>query len=229
MGMLGLCFHCINTVAAGLVLCFLTAFISAHVRKAQWWKFGCRRGACVGIVICLLAVIPGEMRAAEQSPPRVTPLKRLSAADATRFRQIVQGVVGDPRFFTPSVHREFWQMLMKTNASREQIQGLRRQMTGMLATYQPLFWRDALQSLTNGRPFMSAQRRDFERSMVANKMISRDQIHQNNLFIAKIAARQPVPWQGKSIVFNEQMIHKVLGQVRESAQRLDRLFVPPER
>ena len=69
----------------------------------------------------------------------------------------------NPNFLTPSVRREFHQMLAKMGGSSAQVQDMREMMTGVLAVYQPLFWQDSLIAVQTGKPHKSQQREDCKK------------------------------------------------------------------
>lgn len=189
------------------------------IMKAAWT-------ALIVAAICF-SWATGDALAQNRAP---LPQKRsVSPHDTARLKHIIQGVIRDPNFLTPSIHTEFWQILKKTGASSKQVRALQEAMTGKLSVYYPLYWQDALTSLRNGRPYKSAQRQDYENKMLRRGMISKKELKTNNSLIAQIAAGKPISRQGKKIVVNEKAIQASLGRVRETAKRIERLFSPQQR
>ncbi|MFH1115405.1 MAG: hypothetical protein V1792_15970 [Pseudomonadota bacterium] len=170
------------------------------------------------------AVLLGGEPARSQTRAPSPQLKGLSAQDVARFKQIIHGVIHNPGNLTPAVHGEFWRILAKTGATPQQAAAMREQMTGMLTVYYPMFWQDALDSLRHRRPYKSAQRQEYEKELLARRLITADKIKANDALIAGIASGQPVDRQGKRIVLNEQAIQASLKNVQDTAKRVDWLF-----
>ncbi|MDQ7784462.1 MAG: hypothetical protein RDU20_16370 [Desulfomonilaceae bacterium] len=168
---------------------------------------------------------PVRAQTGAQSPQ----LKGLSAQEASRFKQIITGVIQNPNYLTPAVHDEFWRTLAKTRATPAQVRSVRESMTGMLTVYYPMFWQDALVSLRNRRPYKSPQRQQYENKLLSQRIVTSTMISANDSLMANIASGKPIVRQGQSIVLNEQMIQASLQSVQEAARRVDRLFTPGQR
>jgi hypothetical protein len=180
-------------------------------------------------VIAVTITVLGMGQGLAQARPQTIRMKALSANDQARYTQILRGVIQNPQYLTPAVHGEFQRILSKTGATAAQIKVLRERMTGMLTVYYPLFWQDALASLRNGRPIKSAQRQNYEKKMLAQRLITKEAIAANDSRISMIAQRKPITNQGKSVVLNEQAIQASLSNVQQTARRINQLFAPRPR
>ncbi len=177
------------------------------------------------VAVMILGGAPGWSQTGPPSPQ----LQRLSPQEAARFQQIITGVIQNPNYLTPSVHGEFWRILRKMGASPAEVKAVRERMTGMLTVYYPLFWQDALTSLRNRRPYKSPQRQQYEKKLLAQRLITRSMVNSNDAMMANIASGNPIVVQGKSIPLNQQAIEASLRNLQVTVARVDRLFTPGPR
>lgn len=154
-----------------------------------------------------------------------TPIDRLSPGERIRFNEILTGVIQDPEYMASKVHDEFWVLLNKMGPlSPAEAQKLREIMTGVATTYQRYFWEDALWALKTGRPFKSLQRERYEKHLLNLGVLTEGRIKENETLTAKIAFKEPTPYQGTTVVFNEQIINKALANLGAVRKRVDDLF-----
>lgn len=222
--------------AVSLILWFViivtVAFIVANLRKDQCYRPYVRKAFCVALVIAALATIPSLM---SSQPTRknlgvaADPADRLSSTEKTRFREILAGVIQDPDYLTLNVHAEFWTLLDKMGPlSPSEVQKLRDMMTGTVTIYQRYFYEDALWALKAGRAFKSLQRERYEKHLLNLDVITEWRIKENDTLIAKIAAKEPIPYQGTAVVLNEDIINEILASLEIVGKRVDTLFTSPE-
>jgi len=207
-----------------LLICCLVAFVIAKIRKAESIRPYFQKAAWVALALALLATIPLVIRDIEKAGHWPAATARSAEQQAARFQEILRGVLSDPNFVTPSVHQEFRQILQKMGVSPAEIQNLREKMTGMVITYQPLFWQDALFSLQTGYPHKSLLRDKYEKSMIVKGLISTERITGNDALMDKIAAREYVSRDGQQVLFDEEKVQDILKNIEETARRVDVLF-----
>lgn len=153
------------------------------------------------------------------------PIDPLSSAEKARFREIIAGVVEDPDYLTPVVHTEFWSLLNKTGPlPAPEVQQLRDTMTGILTIYHRYFYEDALWALKTGRPFKSLQREEYEKDLLSRGEITEWRIQENETLIAKIAAKEAIPFGGTTIVLSEDIVNEILAGLEDAGRRIDALF-----
>ncbi|MFH0826063.1 MAG: hypothetical protein V2B18_25195 [Pseudomonadota bacterium] len=222
--LLGLFIQFTASVAGWLLVTCLVAFIIAKIRKAESTKAYYQKAAWITLILAIISIIPHIYRAVQERDKQPTSSARLTDQQVSRFQEILKGVMEDPSFLTPFVRQEFQQLLAKTGYSPAQIQDLREKMTGVLTTYQPLLWQDALIAFQTGKPHKSRQREDYEKRMIAKGLIPAERINKNNSLLSRIAAREPVPWQGQQVVLDEDAIRGTLNSIQETATRIDGLF-----
>lgn len=152
----------------------------------------------------------------------------LSSAEKTRFREILFGVMQDPDYMSPQVHGEFWLLLEKAALRPSDLKQLRDLLIGEATVYNRLLYEDAMWALKTGRPFKSIQREQYEKRLLALGLITEWRIRENESLIAKIAAREPVAYQGTTIVFNEDLVKGILDNIDKVMRRVDSLFSRPK-
>lgn len=216
----GLFLELATNVAVWLLISCLVAFIIAKIRKAESVTPYLRKAAWVALVISLVATIPGLQRTFKSLSTEVS---------GARFEQIIKGVVQDENYLTPQIHQEFWGMINREGISSAQIRDLRDKMTGLLTVYQPLFWKDAVESLKTGQPCKSPERDEYEKNMLRKGLMTNERIRANDLMMAKIAAREAVTRDGQSIVFSEDTIEQMLLNIQQVIKRQEQLFTPPQK
>jgi hypothetical protein len=222
--LLGLFIDFAVNVGVWLLICCLVAFIIAKIRKAETTNTYFQKAAWVALIIAVLATIPSITKTFQMFGRQPASSAQLTDQQARRFQEIIKGAMSNPSYLTPSVRQEFREMLTKMGGTPEQIQHLREKMTGLVTTYQPLFWQDALIAFQTGKPHKSQRREDYEKRIIAKGLVSTERINNNNILMSKIAARESLPWQGQQVVLDEDAIRGILDNVQETAARIDRLF-----
>lgn len=149
----------------------------------------------------------------------------LSSAEKIRFMDIIKGVIQDPDFLTPNVHAEFWALIDKVGPiSTSEVQERRDMTTGVVTIYQRYFHEDALWALKTGHPFKSLERERYEKHLLDLGVMTEWRIKENEALMAKIAVRELIPYQGTTIVYNEDIIYEILANLEAAGKRLDTLF-----
>lgn len=212
-----------TNVAGWLLICCLVAFIIAKIHKAQFIETYFQKVAWAALMIAVLAAIPSTMWTSRKLDGQQVSSAPLPV-QMPRFQEIIEGVIANPNFLTPSVRQEFHQILGNIGGSPAHVRELREIMTGVTIVYQPLFWQDALFAVQTGKPHKSRQREDYEKKMIARGLATTERINKNDMLVSKIAARESIPWQDQQVVLEENAIQGILSNLQESLRRVDELF-----
>jgi len=170
-----------------------------------------------------------------RSPPR-EPFQRLTSAEKARVQEIVASTLSVPEFLTPSVHREFWQLADKaagsnTSSSKQMDSEMRAELdtsVALLSRYNKAYWEDARRALATGQPMKSVERKQTEKQLQAETLITEARIVDNDKNMEKIAQHLPVTSAiGATHVFQESEIDQILVGVQMAFKRLEKLYTRP--
>jgi len=177
------------------------------------------------LLIPFVIVVPSF--AAEPSSDKTEEfnIDRLNAIDKNRIREIITGVGRDADYLTQDIHDEFWSIWSKSGEiGKEETQIIRDIMVGVTSKYMRYFYEDALWALSTGRPFKSNQRESYEEYLLNLDVITKWRIEQNEKMIEKIAYNESIKSDGGEVLYDENLIKEILGNLEKASERFDHLF-----
>ena len=196
-------------------------------QKTQFMRFasvlsGIALIACLAIPIYVSGGLP-----LKKSKNQSAAVDILSSDEKNRFREILTAVIQSEDALTPEVHAEFWSYLKKMNVAKQSdVDKMKELMTGVITKYQKYTWESAGQSLKSGRVNKSDELVNYENHLKSLGVLSEKRLIENDIFLDKVAKRQPILAQGQEFVVDEDRIHIILSNLDEASARVARLFTP---
>ncbi|AZN41181.1 hypothetical protein [Paenibacillus albus] len=158
--------------------------------------------------------------------PQVTLAKNMTAHQKDRFQMFVARVVRDKNNLTPETIRQFWELVDEVKATDEEVATMKDLLAGPIVLYMKFFFDDALIALSQGVPYKSPERAEYEQHLKSLHAITDDRIRQNDELMAQIAAREPLLQGGAAI--DELIIRDAIINVNEAIRSITILFTRPE-
>ncbi|SEO05907.1 hypothetical protein [Paenibacillus sp. OV219] len=162
----------------------------------------------------------------ETEESQVTLSKHMTEHQKDRFQMFVARVVRDRNNLTPETIRQFWELVDEVKATDEEVATMKDLLAGPIVLYMKFFFDDALIALSQGIPYKSPEREQYEQHLKSLQAITDERIQQNDELMAQIASREPILKGGEAI--DELIIRDALMNVNEAINSITILFTRPE-
>lgn len=163
-------------------------------------------------IICTFFVIGANLSTC-QSQTNKQKLYSLTGQDALTIKTILKFAIASMDTVSVKMHTDFWKIVNKNGKNPNNINELGQKekikefinKTG--TSYQKEFYEDALISLRSGKSFESKKRKEL------NSNLDKVRVEKNELLMMKIANKSPVPYNGREIVLDEEIIKRILENI----------------
>jgi len=111
------------------------------------------------------------------------------------------------------MHADFWKVVIKNGGNPNNIKEIgsidkiKEVLIEIGISYQKAFYEDALISYRTGKSFESIKRKKL------NTKLENTRIEKNKLLMIKIANQEPISFNGKEIVLDEEKIKSILKNI----------------
>jgi hypothetical protein len=156
--------------------------------------------------------------------PKVTesPLRRLPAADRLWLVTYMAGIAREDKPLTGLG-------LDRVNALLDRLEPLvgaelewvKSELGLSVLTRERLFWEDAVEARTFGRPVRSARRAAAERDLLAQGLLTQAEIADADARLTAIAEHQPFDLPGARVDATERFITQMIGRIDQTKRRLE--------
>lgn len=137
----------------------------------------------------------------------------------------VARVVRDRNNLTPETIRQFWELVDEVKATDEEVATMKDLLAGPIVIYMKFFFDDALIALSQGVPYKSPERAEYEQHLKSIHAITDDRIRQNDDLMSRIARKDPLLKGDRPI--DELIIRDALINVYEAIDSINILFTRP--
>ncbi|REE89114.1 hypothetical protein A8990_107213 [Paenibacillus taihuensis] len=183
------------------------------------------------LAIVMLVSIAGceqqsnSSKAATPEEPQIELSKHMTAHQKDRFQMFVARVVRDRNNLTPETIRQFWELVDEVKATDEEVATMKDLLAGPIVIYMKFFFDDALIALSQGVPYKSPERAEYEQHLKSIHAITDDRIRQNDDLMSRIARKDPLLKGDRPI--DELIIRDALINVYEAIDSINILFTRP--
>lgn len=181
-------------------------------------------------IVMLVSIVgcdwqPSSDMATTSEEPQIELSKHMTAHQKDRFQMFVARVVRDRNNLTPETIRQFWELVDEVGATDEEVATMKDLLAGTIVIYMKYFFDDALIALSQGVPYKSPEREEYEQHLRIIHAITDDRIRQNDELMSQIASKEPLLKGNKPI--DELIIRDALINVYEAIDSINLLFTRP--
>lgn len=159
--------------------------------------------------------------------PKENAVQPLTQEEKDQLAAIIHATMQDAAMPTTEAHEQFWNILTRNGTEQvttSTLDTLFNEYAG-LAEYQTIFYEDALESLSIGKPYKSDDRVNFGNALLESGQMTAEEISQYDKLMQDIARKIPGHQPGGTIMlYDNEAVEIILSEMEPIMERVLLLF-----